>query len=117
MENTYSSVPIPLLRIMRKFGHDIRDARLRRRLPIAVVAERASISRTTVNKIEKGDPGVSFGIYARVLFVMGLADRLADLADPRHDRLGLRLEEERLPKRIRLPRQQESAQADNRSEA
>jgi hypothetical protein len=35
---------------------------------------------------------------------MGMTDRLAELADPRNDAVGLQLEEERLPKRIRRPR-------------
>ena len=40
-----------------------RDAR-RRRIPVAILAQLASISRTTLNKLEKGDPGVSLGSYA-----------------------------------------------------
>lgn len=43
-------------------------------------------------------------LYASVLFVLGMSNRLADLADVRHDEAGLALEEEYLPKRIRLPR-------------
>jgi hypothetical protein len=35
-----------------------------------------------------------------------MTGRLADVADPRHDTVGLALEEERLPQRIRLPRRQ-----------
>lgn len=62
------------------------------------------MSRMTLNKIEKGDPGVSLGHYATVLFALGMAERLADVADPRHDSVGLELEEEHLPKRIRLAR-------------
>ena len=95
------TLPIPVTRALRKLGHDIRDARRRRRIPAAIAAQRASISRTTLVKIEKGDPGVAMGIYATVLFVMGMADRLADLADPKNDPVGLQLEEENLPKRIR----------------
>jgi len=101
-------VPIPVRRAVRKLGQDIRDARLRRRIPTAVMAERASISRTTLNKIEKGDPGVSLGNYANVLFVLGMAERLGDLADVKTDTVGLGLEEERLPQRIRKPRQDKS---------
>jgi DNA-binding XRE family transcriptional regulator len=96
--------PIPVLRVLRKLGHDIRDARRRRRIPTTILAERASISRTTLNKVEKGDPNVSLGIYTTVLFVLGMADRVADLADPRHDSVGLALEEENLPQRVRLSR-------------
>ena len=97
-------MPIPVRRALRKLGQDIRDARLRRRIPTAVMAERASISRTTLNKIEKGDPGVSLGNYANVLFVLGMAERLGELADVKTDTVGLELEEERLPQRIRNPR-------------
>ena len=99
-----SKAPIPVTRAIRKLGHDIRDARRRRRIPATILAERASISRTTLHKVEQGDPGVSLGIYATVLFVLGMIDRLGDLADPKHDSVGLELEEEHLPERIRLAR-------------
>ena len=101
-----STIPIPVSRALRKVGHDIRDARRRRRIPVAILAERASISRMTLNKVEKGAPGVSLGTYATVLFVLGMVDRLADVADPGHDKVGLELEEEHLPERIRLSRRQ-----------
>jgi hypothetical protein len=39
-----------------------------------------------------------------MLFVLGLTDRLADLGSSHHDAVGLALEEERLPKRIRVKR-------------
>jgi DNA-binding XRE family transcriptional regulator len=99
-----SKAPIPVTRAIRKLGHDVRDARRRRRIPATILAERASISRTTLHKVEQGDPGVSLGIYATVLFVLGMIDRLGDLADPKHDSVGLELEEEHLPERIRLAR-------------
>ncbi len=70
---------------------------------MSVLAERALISRTTLTNVEKGDPGVSMGIYAAVLFVLGFADRLGELAAASTDALGLALEEERLPERVRLP--------------
>jgi transcriptional regulator with XRE-family HTH domain len=97
-------IPLPVHRALLKLGSDIRDARRRRRLPVALLADRTSISRTTLSKVEKGDPGVAMGTYATVLFALGLADRLSDLADVRHDTVGLDLDEERLPKRVRLPR-------------
>ena len=97
-----AALPIPVRRALTKLGTDIRDARRRRRIPTAIMAERAFISRMTLNKVEKGDPGVSLGIYATVFFVLGMTDRLAELADPRHDPVGLGLEAERLPQRIRI---------------
>ena len=101
------ALPVPVKHALRKLGHDIRDARRRRRIPVAIAAQRASISRMTLAKIEKGDPGVAMGIYATVLFVLGLASPLADLADPKNDPTGLQLEEEHLPQRIRTPRKRE----------
>jgi hypothetical protein len=98
------AMPLPVSRALRKLGGDIRDARRRRRIPVAILAERASISRTTLNRIEKGDPAASLGNYATVLFALGMIDRLADVADPHYDAAGLALEEEHLPQRIRLPR-------------
>jgi len=100
-KNVSSSTPIPVIRALTKLSRDIRDARRRRRIPVAILAERASISRTTLNKLESGDPGVSLGIFATVLFALGMIDRLSDLADLKHDTVGLQLEEENLPKRIR----------------
>ena len=97
-------LPIPVRRALRKLGQDIRDARLRRRIPMTLMAERASITRATLAKIERGDPGVALGNYTSVLFALGMAERVGELADPRTDIVGLSLEEERLPRRIRLPR-------------
>lgn len=96
-----ATLPLPATRALRKLGHDIRDARRRRRIPSAIAAQRASISRTTLVKVEKGEPGVAVGSYASLLFVLGLTDGLAALADPKHDPVGLQLEEEHLPQRIR----------------
>lgn len=110
-----SGAPIPVRRALRKLGHDIRDARRRRRIPVAIMAERASISRMTLNKVEKGEPGVSMGTYATVLFVLGMADRLADLGDPKNDAVGLALEEEHLPQRIRRAQREKAVRPEQPS--
>lgn len=112
VSRTAQVLPIPVKRALRKLGEDIRDARRRRRIPVAIMAERASISRTTLNKVEKGEPGVSLGTYATVLFALGLADRLAGLADASTDVVGRELEEEHLPQRIRRPNRTKSIPSD-----
>jgi hypothetical protein len=68
------------------------------------MAQRAMISRTTLVKVENGDQAVSIGIYATVLFLLGMTERISDLADASHDRTGLDLDSENLPKRISSPR-------------
>lgn len=100
------NTPLPVKRALKKFGQDLRDARKRRRITMELAAERASISRTTLSKIEKGDDGVSLGAYAKILFVLGMIERLVELADPTFDTLGLGLEADNLPKRIRISRKE-----------
>ena len=97
-------LPLPVRRAMRKLGADIRNARRRRRLTQAIVAERARIDPATLGRVERGLPSVSLGIYATVLFVLGMIERLGDLADADADSVGRLLEEEHLPERVRMPR-------------
>ena len=90
------------LKALKKLGSDLHDVRRRRRLPMAVLAERAFTSRSTLQRIEAGDHAVSIGIYAAVLHALGLLDGLGQLADPARDSVGQALATESLPKRIRL---------------
>ncbi|MGQ0799663.1 MAG: helix-turn-helix domain-containing protein [Pseudomarimonas sp.] len=96
--------PAAVRRALRKLGADIHDARRRRRLPMAVVAERAFTSRSTLQKIEAGDTSVSIGIYAGVLLALGLLDGLSQIADIGNDPVGQALASAKLPKRIHLKR-------------
>ena len=98
------NLPLPVARTLRQLGADIRAARLRRSLRAAVVAERAQISPPTLLRVERGDAGVSLGIYATVLWVLGLLDPLAQVAAPTVDLIGRALEQERLPQRVRTRR-------------
>ena len=91
-----------MTRVLRKLGQDINEARRRRRITIALMAQRAGLSRATIGKIEKGDPTTSMGGYASALFVLGMEKQLGELIDSAHDRLGRALEDERLPKRVRI---------------
>lgn len=103
MKNSRSKpgLPFSVRRALRKLGGDISAARRRRRISVKLMAERAFVGRNTITRVEKGDPGVSIGIYATVLFVLGMAERLAILADISGDDVGRMLDEERLPIRVR----------------
>lgn len=98
---TTPPLSLPAKRALAKLGDDIRIARLRRRISATLMAERAFITRTTYGKVEKGDPGVSMGTYATVLFILGLISRLAELVDADTDAVARQLDNERLPKCIR----------------
>lgn len=97
------NLPIPAVRALHKVGSDINEARRRRRITIELMAQRASLSRATIIRIEKGDPNSSIGGYAAVLFALGMIDRLDSLVDAIHDITGRQLEDEKLPQRVRLP--------------
>lgn len=99
-----SQAPSTLPRVARqslvKLGKDIAIARKKRRISTVSMAERAFISRSTLAKIEKGDPTASIGAYLTVLAILGLVEGVGELADRSKDVLGLDIEEDRLPQRI-----------------
>ena len=64
------SVPIPVVRSLKFLGQNLRQARIKRRLTMALVEERASITHVTLTKIEKGEVTVSMANYAKVMFVL-----------------------------------------------
>jgi hypothetical protein len=69
-----------------------------------MMAERADVTAITIAKVEKGDPSVSFGTYANVIFILGMIDKPQNLLDFSGDIIGRQLAEEQLPKRVRLPK-------------
>lgn len=75
------TTPIPVKKALKKLGKDIREARIRRRIPVALMAERVGISRVTLKSVEDGRPTVSMGIYATALYVLGMLDRLSSIVN------------------------------------
>ena len=89
----------PLERRLSRLGTRIREARLRRRLPAKLIAERAGMSLMTLRSVEKGSMGVTIGAYAAVLHVLGLDGDLDAVAEA--DTLGRDLQDASLPLRAR----------------
>lgn len=83
-----------LSKILEEAGENIKLARLRRNLTMEQVAERAGIARSTLWQVEKGQPSVSFGVYAQVLFVLGLEKDILKIAGD--DILGRKLQDAEL---------------------
>lgn len=102
---TTQKIPIPARRALQKLGRDLALARRKRRISTADMAARLFVNRDTLWRMERGDPTVSVGTVATAAFVLQLHDRLANLAAPATDELALGLDESRVPKRIRPPRQ------------
>ena len=89
-----TKLPRKLAQKMAIVGEQIKLARLRRNLSMAQVAERATCSEVTLNKVEKGLPTVSMGIYLRVLYALQLDDDILLLA--KDDKLGRDLQDMQL---------------------
>ncbi len=65
------------------------------------VAERAGLSRTTLRRVETGDPGVSYQAFLSVARVLGVLDAVVRATDPYETDLGRARADEVLPKRVR----------------
>jgi transcriptional regulator with XRE-family HTH domain len=103
-----------LARLMAGVGENIRKARLRRAYSSETVAQRAAITRKTLYRVERGDPAVAFGIYARVLQALGLDSALASIAAD--DALGRKLQDAGLETKSRAPRRSVRATIQARDE-
>jgi transcriptional regulator with XRE-family HTH domain len=91
-----------LEKILAEFGENIKLARLRRKLTVEQICERAGIGRNTLWMIEKGAPSVAMGAYAQVLFTLGMESDLLKLASD--DVLGRRLQDAGLETKKRGPK-------------
>jgi DNA-binding XRE family transcriptional regulator len=98
------SLPPGVRRSLAKLGGDIATARRKRGLTIVMMAERIGSSKSTYLKVEKGEPSVSMGLYAMALFALGFGEAIGDIVDPRRDDIGLLLDADRLPRRVRPKR-------------
>lgn len=96
-----TALPLPAAHALRTLGRDLALARRKRGISTSDMAQRLFVSRDTLWRLERGDPTVAMGTLATAAFILQLHDRLASLAAPAADDLGLHLDEQRLPKRIR----------------
>ena len=91
-----------LVRLLAGLGGNIKKARLRRAYSSETVAQRVGITRKTLYRVERGDPAVALGIYARVLQALRLESDLGLIASD--DVLGRKLQDANLEPRPRAPR-------------
>lgn len=89
-------------RLLQTVGENIKLARLRRKLTMDQVSERAGISRPTLSSLEKGGPSISLGIILQVLLVLGLEKDILLLADD--DVLGRKIQDADLTVKERGPK-------------
>ena len=88
-------------RRLRSLGEDLRTARRKRRITQADLAARMGVAVTTVHRMEAGDPGVAIGTLAMALLAFGKVERLSDVLPEETDDIGLWIDRENLPQRVR----------------
>lgn len=79
-------------KILKTLGEQIKLARLRRNLTAELVAERAGISRSTLWKVESGNPACAMGCYAAVLHALNNMDEDLLLV-AKDDKIGRQLQD------------------------
>lgn len=102
MASTPDSSPNAVVDHVERLGQRIRAARTRRKLRREDFAQRAGISRSTMEAVERGELSTGIGAYVRALWALGLDGELNLLADPGLDRDGLALELSRQTMRVRV---------------
>lgn len=101
MKTKTGPLPPRLKRRASALGERLQNARLRRKLSGVLVAERARISRSTLSRLENGDPSVSLATVCRLLSIYGLDEDLDTLAAD--DEIGRRLQDANLKQPRRAP--------------
>jgi len=64
------------------WGECINTQRLQQRITVADLSTRLGISRTTLLRLEKGDPGAAVGAYLTALLALGVFDQAAPVLTP-----------------------------------
>ena len=89
-------------RALKDVGDGIRVARRRQRARQVDLALRMGVSVATVQSLESGNPGVSIGSFAMAMLALGMMPQFEKLADPSDDVVGLVLDLDELPERVRV---------------
>ena len=94
-------LPVRVRRAALEVGEHLVTWRKLQNLTAAQVAERAGISRTTLRRLEHGDPAVGFDVFLSVARALGQLDRIAPALDPYETDLGRARADQALPQRVR----------------
>ncbi len=96
--------PYAVEQALRKFGSNLRTARLRRGITIAEVAGKIGTGTRAVMDAERGKASTGVAVYAALLWSFDLLPAFEDLANPLKDEQGLLLARRREPTRARRGR-------------
>jgi transcriptional regulator with XRE-family HTH domain len=98
---TEEAAPAAVVQTVQTLGESIIIARHRRNLRQADLAAKAGVTPKTLRRVEAGELGTGIGVYAAVLWALGLHGDLAAVASPETDLEGRTLEAARRGERVR----------------
>jgi transcriptional regulator with XRE-family HTH domain len=93
--------PIAVARTLRTIGDHAVVWRKLRGLTQAQLADRADVSRSTLQRLERGDGAISLENTLRILRALGVLDGVARALDPYESDVGRLRADEHLPQRVR----------------
>ena len=99
--NLLTAPPYPVEQALKKVGHNLRLARLRRKLTIEEAAQKIGTGIRAVRDAENGKPSTGIAVYTALLWLYDLLQPFEDLADPLKDKEGLALAADKEPRRAR----------------
>jgi transcriptional regulator with XRE-family HTH domain len=93
--------PLAVARALRAIGDDVVVWRKLLGLTQTQLADRADVSRSTLQRIERGDGAISLENTLRILRALGILDGVVRAVDPYESDIGRLRADEQLPQRVR----------------
>lgn len=93
--------PYAVDQVLKRFGADLRTARVRRGLTVDEVSKKIGTGVRAVADAEKGKPSTGVAVYVALLWAYDLLSQLDTVADPTRDAEGQALAKTRERSRAR----------------
>lgn len=94
-------VPARVRIAARRIGENLSAWRRMLGLTSEEMADKASVSRDTISRLENGDPSVSMSTFLAVLRACSILDLVEDATDPYQSDLGRARADQLIPQRVR----------------
>lgn len=98
------ALPFRTRQAAKDIGQSIRDWRRLQIITSDELADMAGVSRSTLSRLENGDPSVSLATLLNICNAFALTDRVIDAVDPYETDYGRARASQNLPQRVRRPK-------------
>ncbi|WP_251157865.1 helix-turn-helix transcriptional regulator [Caniella muris] len=98
------AIPFRTRQAAKEIGQSIGDWRRMQNLKSEELADMAGVSRSTLSRLENGDPSVSLATLLNICNVFAVMDRVIDAVDPYETDYGRARASQELPQRVRRAR-------------